>query len=58
MNTVGIETRVDSTPDACIGFFGLGFAFNNFEKYPDYFKDDSYMTVAEAGTYTGAADIE
>jgi hypothetical protein len=41
-----------------IKFARLQFDFVNFDLYPTYFDDDSVATFAQAGSYTGAEDIE
>ncbi|KAJ8613010.1 hypothetical protein CTAYLR_004055 [Chrysophaeum taylorii] len=43
----------------CIsGFRGSDFRFENFDSYPTYFREDSTLTLAQAGTYQGPEDIE
>ena len=34
------------------------FNISNFEMYPEYFRDDSVMQLAQAGSYKGAENIE
>lgn len=47
------------TPERCVaGFLGLDFNFRNFDRYDEYFRDDSILTLAQAGEYKGAEDIE
>jgi hypothetical protein len=47
------------TPNDCLaGFGGLGFEFSAFERYDEYFNEDSVMTLAQAGSYVGPADIK
>jgi hypothetical protein len=41
-----------------LAFRRLGFAIDNFEQYPVYFRDDSIVQLAQAGVYQGATDIE
>jgi len=41
-----------------MGFVGLDFDYFDFEKYPTYFDDESFITLAQAGTYTGPAAME
>lgn len=36
----------------------FGFDIGDFDSYGDYFKDDSYMILAETGEYTGVSGIE
>jgi hypothetical protein len=44
--------------DCFAGFGGLGFNLTSFERYDDYFTEDSVMTLAQAGNYIGPVDIE
>ena len=44
--------------DCLLTFTALNFDIRNFDRYPDYFHDDSTLVLAEAGEYKGAADIE
>lgn len=40
-----------------LGLARLDFGFHRFENYGHYFSDSSTLTLAEAGTYTGAQSI-
>eukprot|EP00992_Anisonema_acinus_P014880 TRINITY_DN9505_c0_g1_i1.p1 TRINITY_DN9505_c0_g1~~TRINITY_DN9505_c0_g1_i1.p1 ORF type:complete len:296 (+),score=34.23 TRINITY_DN9505_c0_g1_i1:46-933(+) len=45
-------------PVVCIGgFSNLGFAFENFQRYGDYFDATTELTLSETGTYQGVDDI-
>lgn len=47
------------TPQDCQrGFLSLQYRTDNFERFPIYFRDDSVYTLAQAGSYVGAEDIE
>ena len=47
------------TPQLCFGnFVGLEFTFNDYDRYPEFFHDDSILTYPMAGKYKGAKDIE
>jgi hypothetical protein len=43
--------------DCFAGFAGLGFTPTAYERYDEYFREDSAWTVAQAGTSIGPADI-
>jgi len=46
-------------PTECMsGFLGLNFSPSNFARYPEYFHDDSTITLAQAGTFQGPSAIE
>ena len=50
---------INITLEQCAGGFQLlGFDLGNFTRYPEFFTENSTMILAEAGTYTGADDIE
>jgi hypothetical protein len=36
----------------------FGFDFEAYERYDEYFREDSVLVLAQAGRYTGPADIE
>jgi hypothetical protein len=40
------------------GFAGLGFDFEAYDRYDEYFREDSVLVLAQAGRYTGPAHIE
>jgi hypothetical protein len=42
----------------CYNFFALGFNSLDFDRYDEFYKADSTMTLAPAGTYYGANGIE
>ena len=44
--------------DCVAGLIGSGFNFGKFERYDDWFDNNSSITVAQTGTYTGRDDIE
>jgi hypothetical protein len=44
--------------DCLVGFGGLDFDTSSYERYDEYFRDDSVMTLAQAGRYIGPEDIE
>ena len=46
------------TPQQCGAFSELDFDFRQFDRYPEYFRGDSVMTLAEAGSYIGEVNIE
>ena len=50
-------TLAQYNPDLCAGFVALEFSFPNFDRYPEWFDDNSTLTLAQAGEYKGAADI-
>lgn len=50
-------TLAQYNPDLCAGFVALEFSFSNFDRYPEWFDDNSTITLAQAGQYQGAADI-
>lgn len=41
-----------------LAFLNLKFVLNDFEQYNRFFRDDSYMHLAQAGIYQGADNIE
>lgn len=41
-----------------LAFLNMDFVINDFNQYPQYFRDDSYMHLAQAGIYQGADHIE
>ena len=41
-----------------VAFLRSDFAILNFDKYDDFFRDDSVFELAQTGIYQGAADIE
>lgn len=46
------------TPEVCGGMFqALNFNLSDFSRFPDYFNDNSSMTLAQAGTYIGVESI-
>jgi hypothetical protein len=47
----------NSPLEPCCGFFVLNFESFNFDAYDTYFRDDSTLTLSQAGTYKGAAGI-
>jgi hypothetical protein len=44
--------------DCLGGFGGLDFDISSYERYDEYFSDDSVMTLSQAGRYIGPEDIE
>jgi len=44
--------------ECLLTFTAINFETDNFDRYSDYFHDDSVLTLAQAGRYKGAADIE
>ena len=56
--TVGQEDDT-LTPEKCFqGFGALQFRFDAYDRYGEFFKDDSALINWQAGTYTGAESIE
>lgn len=48
-----------TTPQVClIGFQGLQFELFGFDNYPNYFREDSFIQLSQAGTYIGPDAIE
>jgi hypothetical protein len=59
ISTVASVSAQNYTATDCfVGFGGFGFNIGTYERYDEYFRDDSVMTLAQAGRYTGPADIE
>lgn len=53
--------NLEETPTLadCVGkFSSLQFDLLNYDQYDMYFRDDSKLTLAQAGVYSGAKDIE
>ena len=50
--------KAQFSQDDCSAFFFLGFDLEKYDKFPTYFGDDSTITVAQAGVYTGPDNIE
>eukprot|EP00568_Trieres_chinensis_P001629 CAMPEP_0183299666 /NCGR_PEP_ID=MMETSP0160_2-20130417/6337_1 /TAXON_ID=2839 ORGANISM="Odontella Sinensis, Strain Grunow 1884" /NCGR_SAMPLE_ID=MMETSP0160_2 /ASSEMBLY_ACC=CAM_ASM_000250 /LENGTH=240 /DNA_ID=CAMNT_0025461951 /DNA_START=45 /DNA_END=764 /DNA_ORIENTATION=- len=47
------------SPQECVaGFLGLGFDFQQIHRYPEFFRDDSVVVLAQAGEYKGAEAIK
>jgi hypothetical protein len=44
--------------DCFTGLGGLGFDLGAYDRYDDFFRADSVMTLAQAGNYVGPKDIE
>ena len=40
------------------GLLGSGFDFTLFERYHDWYDNNSSLTLVQTGTYTGLDDIE
>ena len=57
-----VEAEGDFPPltkaDCLLTFTALNFDIANFDRYPEYFHDDSTLVLSEAGEYKGATDIE
>jgi hypothetical protein len=58
ISTLAPVSAQNYTANACLaGFAGLGLDLRAFERYDEFFSEDSVMTLAQAGAYTGPADI-
>ena len=50
-------TGQSHSPEHCAAFSELDFDLGQFDKYPEYFRGDSVVTLAEAGSYMGEVNI-
>ena len=54
-----VDTDEEPYVQQCIGAFAhLQFDIFDYEKYPNYFHEDSKVVLSQAGTYTGPKNIE
>ena len=59
MGSAYLASGAVTGPAECLsGFLGLKFSPFNFTRYPEYFRDDSTITLAQAGTFRGPSGIE
>lgn len=57
--SVGQQEDAALTPEKCFqGFGALQFRFDDYDRYGEFYKDDSALINWQAGTYTGAENIE
>jgi len=59
--TIQTQTALPSplTLSECLmTFTAINFDVRNFDRYPEYFRDDSVLVLPQAGRFYGAADIE
>ena len=49
--------KAQFSQDDCSAFFFLGFDVEKYDKFPTYFGDDSTLTVAQSGVFTGPDNI-
>jgi hypothetical protein len=53
-----VSAQTYTAADCLVAFGGLGFDLLSYERYDEYFSDDSVMTFAQAGRYIGPKDIK
>jgi hypothetical protein len=53
-----VSAQTYTAADCLVALGGLGFDLTSYERYDEYFSDDSVMTLAQAGRYIGPKDIQ